>query len=391
MRWSTAIMPGRMGSPREARVSRGVSITWISDQEATVAQRTWTALEARLGSDRLACSWLWTGTWLEHYGDVVPHRFAVGEADGSPCGIALVTRGVRRRRGPFPLRTVHLGTAGEPPDESVYVEYNAVLVDPEHLTAFATALVGEIARDPSWHELNLDGFAPDDARPFLVVEPRLEARREICPITDLRRADAVGGDVMRTLPSGTRKKLRRSLKGLGDVQAEWAETPEQALEIFEDLVSLHQARWNRVGQPGAFASPRFAGFHRALVPRLARAGQVVLFRARAASVTIGCEYGFIERGRALVYQSGTAWHPDRQVRPGFVTDALCMQSCYERGLTEYDFLAGDSIYKRQLSTATRELVWARWRRPALRWRVVDDLAKVKRQIRSVRAAPGRRD
>jgi hypothetical protein len=150
-------MPGRTGSAREARAPGGVSITWISDQEAAVAQRTWTALEARLGSERLACSWLWTGTWLEYYGDVVPHRFAVGEADGAPCGIALVTRGVGRRRGPFPLRTVHLGTAGEPPDESVYVEYNAVLVDPERLTAFATALVGEIARDPSWHELNLGG------------------------------------------------------------------------------------------------------------------------------------------------------------------------------------------------------------------------------------------
>ena len=68
-----------------------------------------------------------------------------------------------------------------------------------------------------------------------------------------------------------------------------------------------------------------------------------------------------------------------------------MQSCYERGLTEYDFLAGDSIYKRQLSTATRELVWARWRRPAFRWRAVDELAKVKRRIRSVRAAAGRRE
>jgi CelD/BcsL family acetyltransferase involved in cellulose biosynthesis len=376
--------------PRARRAPGGVSISWISDREAAAAQRTWTALEARLGSDRLACSWLWTGTWLEYYGDIVPYRFAVGEADGSPCGIALVTRGVQRRRGPFRLCSVHLGTAGEPPDESVYVEYNALLVDREHLTAFAAALVGEIARDPSWHELNLDGFAPEDAQPFLAAEPRLDARREICLTTDLRKADEVGGDVMRTLPSGTRKKLRRSLRVLGDVQTEWAQTPEQALEIFEDLVSLHQARWNRVGQPGVFASSRFAGFHRALVPRLARAGRVVLFRAHTASGTVGCEYGFIERGRALVYQSGTAWHPDRQVRPGFVTDALCMQACYERGLAEYDFLAGDSIYKRQLSTAARELVWARWRRPAFRWRAIDELAKVKRQIRSVRAAAGRR-
>jgi CelD/BcsL family acetyltransferase involved in cellulose biosynthesis len=382
-------MPRPVDPAREAGAPGGVSIRWIPGSEGAAAQRTWLSLEARLGAARLACSWLWTGTWLEHYGDVVSHRFAVGEARGTACGIALVTRDARMR-GPFPVRSVHLGTAGEPPGEGVYVEYNGVLVEPDHRLAFAAALVGEIARDPDWHELHLDGFAPEDAEPLLAAEPRLEARREICRTTDLRKADEAGGDVMRTLSSGTRKKLRRSFRDLGDVQTEWAETSEQALEIFEDLVSLHQARWNRVGQPGVFASPRFAAFHRALVPRLARAGSVLLFRARTASGTVGCEYGFIERGRALVYQSGTAWHPDNQVRLGFVTDALCMQACYERGLQEYDFLAGDTIYKRELSTAARELVWARWRRPAFRWLAMDQLAKVRRGVRSVRPAAGRR-
>jgi len=339
---------------------------------------------------RVACSWVWTGTWLEHYGDVVAHRFAVGEIDGTECGIALVTCGVGRRRGPFRVRSVHLGTAGESRTESVYVEYNDVLVEPEHRAAFAAALLAELRRDPRWHELRLDGFAPEDAEPFLVAQGRLEARREVCPTTDLRKARETGGDVIRTLRSETRKKLRRSLRGLGDVETEWAETPEHALEILADLVSLHEARWNRVGQPGVFASARFAGFHRTLVQRLAPSGRVVLFRARAAGGTVGCEYGFVERGRVLVYQSGVASHPDRQVRPGFVADALCMQACYERGLDEYDFLAGDSMYKRQLSNSERELIWATWRRPALRWRVMDELARVKRSVRAVHVA-ARRD
>jgi hypothetical protein len=376
-----------MSAPGELRRSRGgISIRWIPASDARTAERVWTLLEARVERPRVACSWAWTGTWLEHYGDVVPHRFAVGEVHGTECGIALVTSGFRRRRGPFRVRSVHLGTAGEPRRESVYVEYNGVLVEPEHRGAFAAALLAELDRDPRWHELRLDGFAPEDAEPFLVAEGRLETRREVCPMTDLRKAQETGGDVIRTLRSETRKKLRRSFRGLGDVETEWAETPEQALEILADLASLHQARWNRAGEPGVFASPRFAGFHRALVRRLAPSGGVVLFRARAASGTVGCEYGFVERGRVLVYQSGVASHPDRQVRPGFVADALCMQACYEHGLDEYDFLAGDSMYKRQLSNSQRELIWATWRRPALRWRVTDELARVKRRVRAVHAA-----
>jgi CelD/BcsL family acetyltransferase involved in cellulose biosynthesis len=165
------------------------------------------------------------------------------------------------------------------------------------------------------------------------------------------------------------------------VQTEWADTPEQALDILDELIVLHQARWARAGEPGAFASPHVAAFHRALVPRLARAGNVVLFRVRTTEGTVGCVYGFIERGRVLFYQSGLASYSDQRIRPGFVAHTLCMQCCYDRGLKEYDFLAGDSLYKRQLSTSQRELVWATWRRPALRWKVVDYLASLKRRVR----------
>jgi hypothetical protein len=69
---------------------------------------------------------------------------------------------------------------------------------------------------------------------------------------------------------------------------------------------------------------------------------------------------------------------------------LCMQACYERGFSEYDFLAGDSISKHQLSTDARELVWATWRRPAVRWQVMDTLAKVKGRAGAMRAAGHRR-
>jgi hypothetical protein len=364
----------------------GVSVRWIPSSDAGSAERTWRVLEPRVSAGGLTSSWVWTGTWLEHYGDLVPHRFAVGEAAGRSCGIALVT-GSAERRWPRP-RSVHLGTAGEPRRDSVFVEYNRILVEPGQRAAFAAALLAALHGDPAWHQISLDGFAPEDAAPLLAAEPRLQARREICWTTDLREADAVGGEVLGMLRRNTRTMVRRSLRGLGAVQTEWAETPEHALDILDELVALHQARWVRAGQPGAFASPRFAGFHRALVPRLARTGDVILFRARAAAGTVGCVYAFVDRGRVLFYQSGLASYADRQIRPGFVAHALCMQSSYERGLKEYDFLAGDSRYKRELSTRERELVWATWRRPALRWQVMDELVRLRRQVRAVARRAG---
>jgi GNAT acetyltransferase-like protein len=374
------VMPSRGSAASGGRLA----IRWIPSSATASAAAIWNTLEGRLGSEALACSWDWTGTWLDHYGDLVPHRFAVGEGGGAPQGIALVTRGVAQKRGPFGVRSIHLGTAGEPPGESVFVEYNRILVDADVRDDFASALIRELGGEPAWDELVLDGFAPADAEPFLRAQTLLEPRRALCAITDLRAAEGAGGDVLRTLRSSTRRKVRRGLRGLGEVDTEWAETAEHALDILEELISLHQHRWERAGRPGAFASDRFAGFHRELVPRLIARRAILLFRVRAASGTVACLYHFIEQGRVLFYQSGLASYPDAEIRPGFVAFGLCMQACFERGLREYDFLAGDARYKRELSTGHQELVWATWRRPTVRGRALDGLARVKAWAEAMR-------
>ena len=90
-----------------------VRVRWLAAAERVAAAAIWQELEART-SVPLTCSWKWTETWLDHYGDLVPHRFAVGERSGTRVGIVLVTRGAGERRAWLPVRTLHLGTAGEP-------------------------------------------------------------------------------------------------------------------------------------------------------------------------------------------------------------------------------------------------------------------------------------
>ena len=86
-------------------------------------------------------------------------------------------------------------------------------------------------------------------------------------------------DVLATLRPSTRRKVRRGLRGLGAVETEWAESPAHALDILEELIALHQARWRRADLPGAFASARFAGFHRDL-HNSARLGSTVIIKKR---------------------------------------------------------------------------------------------------------------
>jgi hypothetical protein len=361
---------------------KAVSVSLLPSAERSLVAEIWKDLETRLASSSITCSWDWTETWLNYYGDLVPHYFVIGICEGDPCGIALVSQSIDRRYGPFKIRSRHIGTSGEPDIDSVYVEYNRLLVVPENRDAFSRAIIAAIKYEAKWDKLILDGFAPEDAEPLLRAEPSLVAERRVCRAVDLRAANAVGGQIVAALKPSTQKKIRRSLHGFGAIQTEWADTVEQAIDILNELIGLHQQRWERVGEPGSFSSPRFAAFHRELVPRLHAKGAVLLFRARSALGTLGCLYSFIERGRVLFYQSGLAAVDDNKLKPGLVTHALCMQCCMERGLTEYNFLAGDSRYKQELSTMDQELVWASARRRRLKFLIIDGLHRAKELVQS---------
>ena len=55
------------------------------------------------------------------------------------------------------------------------------------------------------------------------------------------------------------------------------------------------------------------------------------------------------------------------MEPGLVTHAICMAECKQRGLLKYDFLAGEALYKEQLSNSESDLTWATARRGPRMW------------------------
>ncbi len=339
------------------------------------AESIWIGLETRVAGAGIMCSWAWTGTWLDHYGDVVPHRFVVAESDGIARGVALVTEPVSHRLRP---PTIALGTAGEPAGSSVFVERNRLLIDPESRPAFAAALMAELEHDDRWQRLRFDGMKPEDAELLLDGRAGVNWRIDECPVADLR----AGGehDVLSALPSSKRRRVRQAMRNLGELDSHWAESPAEADSVLDELIVLHTRRWQADAQPGAFASARFTAFHRELIARLLPTGRAALFRVRRDGETIGCLYGLIEGGRMLFYQGGLRRFEDNRLRVGIVAHALFMQACRDRGLSEYDFLAPAARYKSDLSTTSEKLVWAELERPGTRLRLERTARRVRRAM-----------
>src|SRR5262249_11154311 len=130
-------------------------------------------------------------------------------------------------------------------------------------------------------------------------------REVAAPFVELARVRAAG-DYTALLSANTRSQLRRARKLIGRCELEVARSDAHAADIYDELVALHTASWRTRGQPGAFADPWFARFHRTLIARRLGSGEIELLRLRAGGRTVGCIYNLIANGRVLFYQSGLA-------------------------------------------------------------------------------------
>jgi CelD/BcsL family acetyltransferase involved in cellulose biosynthesis len=342
----------------------------------------WEALEAGIENTSLMCSSSWTRNWLKHYGDLVPHRVAISSQNGEAVGMTLLATGAAQHDGPFPIRTMHFGTAGEPDLDSVCVEYNRLLVDGAHRATFINQLMLHIQKEEKWECLVMNGMAEEDAQAILAHTPTSDIQQvpaHYCDLNAFREFELAGKEPWRMFGESTRTNLRRAFRDLGELTVDWSESTEQALAYYEELIGYHQSRWQAAGKPGVFSSQRFTEFHRDLITELVPQRRAVLVRARKADKVLGILYVLIEANRLLYYQAGLPDHQSK-LSLGCVTQYLTMLQGSRRGYDAFDFMAGDTLNKRVLSTHQNSIYWARWRRPSVKFKVIDGLRSLKNML-----------
>jgi CelD/BcsL family acetyltransferase involved in cellulose biosynthesis len=382
----------------DGSTSLPVVIELLPYSELDEAARRWQALEQHTNNTGLTNSWTWTQTWLEHHGHVVRPSFAFGRRGDEIIGAVLVVTAVykRKKMRHIPITRVHLGTGK-------YVEYNRLLVAPGCLNAFATALIKTLQHHYRWSELHFDGFVPADAIALIHAGRNAGLRFDVevkrTPIFAFQKAiDDGHQDVISSLGKNTRYNLRRSMRlfeeSYGPLTIEWAETAEQAKDILQELIALHQKRWTRLRRTGAFDKPHLRAYYVGLIDAFklwSQGGSVIVCRVKAGETTLGCVFYYVERGGHLMFtKSGIHEFEDAKLKPAFVTHLVCMEECKKRSLIEgegshgrpaivqYDFLAGDESYKESLTNTEGRLLSATAERGPLMWLI--GLARLVRSL-----------
>ncbi|TWT60204.1 GNAT family N-acetyltransferase [Rubinisphaera italica] len=345
---------------------------------------SWRELEQRLPSVPIACSAAWTENWLQQYGDIVRPWFVVATANGVIEGVCLLSESNSKLFGIFPVKTLNMGTAGEPHGQSVCVEYNELLVSDHYREKFVYQLQKLIASERGWDQFVLSGISAKEGTSWPILSDQYSDMRDTstrireCRYFDLKACRDAGEEILQRLGKSTKSNLKRRSNQLDPLAIDWAESTEQALEIFEELIKLHQARWQAVGMPGAFASDRFKQFLRTLIEKTFANKGVVLARITSKGKTIGCLYLLNDRNRLLDYVSGFVSFEEAP-SPGLMSHYVCMQEAMKRGYDAYDFLVGEKQHKANLGKSAQQLQWIICERRRLKY-CLRDAVQYSKQI-----------
>lgn len=296
-------------------------------------------------------SYAWLSTWWEYYGgsstaQAWPRLFivAVCDDDGAPFAFApwMLTHTLRSGRVLSMLGT------GE-----VFSDYLSLPAQSGRELEAADQLAQWLCGpgEKQWDIIDLTGVDLEDHTTNLLVaalEDRGRSAHRRQGLATWRLMLPTGWEeYLERLSKNHRKKIRRLERGLLDVGQTVVRQAERADELpaaFQKFVDLHQRRWQSLGQPGCFASPRFAGFLSAVTPRLFAGGQLRLLWLEHHGRPIAADYMLAGNDVLYSYQGGI----DPQcldLQPGRLGLIAALRSAIDDGYRCYDFLRGNEPYK----------------------------------------------
>jgi hypothetical protein len=158
----------------------------------------------------------------------------------------------------------------------------------------------------------------------------------------------------------TVRRLEREMAESDDLALHSTTRLDELPRAMDILVDLHQRRRKMLGEEGCFASERFLGFYRDVVPELFCQGRVQIHWLDLGGKPIAAEYQLQGNGVVYVYQAGV--DPDAmEHEPGNMINVMILKQAIEQGLRAYDFLRGDEQYKARFRAKPR---------PSVNYRVV---------------------
>jgi len=316
----------------------------------------WSELLERSQAGCIFHSWEWLMAWRQATSDAAaPYIIVVRAEDGQLLGIAPLYLTSLQLFGFIPYRVLRFVA-----DVETGAEYPDWIVDRQHAVEATKLIAGELMSDAgNWDLLWLTHLAGWTGAQQRIIEPAeklgMQVRYRPCPFSSIPLPSSMA-DYEARYSSRSRQQLRRGVRKihkLAGVEICRCETPAELDEFLDALVDLHQRRWKSVGVDGVFRrKPAEEAFYRRFARHALDNDWLRLYGLKVNGEFKAVQYGYVYDGVFLQLQEG--YDPEFQSGTGNALRHHVIAECIDCGVTEYDFLGGESEHKRRWLAEVRE-------------------------------------
>jgi hypothetical protein len=328
-------------------------------------------------------SWHWIATWYKRLPS--SPQILIAKIDNQYAGICIVLSKKIKRFGLINSLQLYLHKTGDEKLDQAWIEYNDFLVVDEHSEAIKHAFVKYIKEVMQWDELIIGA---SDSKTFTPLSLNDLEKRDIWKSlsykTDLDYIRENKLEYINTLSKNTRYQINRSLRiyqSWGGIELRFASSVNEAIQWFEDAGPLHIQRWYKTKVGSGYSNPEFVTFHKALIAEAFDSGNIHLIKIVAGDKVVCYLYNFIDGNDVKFYLAATNFNnSDKNLKPGLITHYLAINHYIHAGYSTYDFMAGESQYKRSLSSKISEVSVSAFKRKNMTSALESMLRRLKNEV-----------
>lgn len=294
-------------------------------------------------------SYSWQHSWISSL-PTLPTLITF-KRDGVVVGYTLYK--IRKILPGFPIYCGYLNQMGNSKYDQVWIEFNDVICKKGVKYQCIKLFIDEVLERGNVAKFTVSMCKDPEA--WIQAAQLKNYQFQVDPTPGFRNplnnincvADVLGG-----LSRNSRNKMNRAIRDaettFGQLSVKKYEKSEAA-EFLQRMGVLHKMQWMGTSLGSGFSNKYFLEHHKNLCNHFFES--VDLVEVRAGDTLLGLSYNLVHNNHVYFYCSGINEDSKRgKLKPGYIMHILLLSHYGRLGFKSYDFMAGDSQYKRTLSS-----------------------------------------
>jgi CelD/BcsL family acetyltransferase involved in cellulose biosynthesis len=351
--------------------------------ELFTLKEAWETLQQQSGTTTIFMTWEWVTTWWSVFGErgklwLIQAR----DENQRLVGLAPLIRVKRGNAVWYWHQLEFIGT-------STACDHLDFIVEKGCESAIIPLFLKTIkAHRSQWGLLRLASLPPASPNLEFLEAARIGWQKQdifTCPVVTIPED---WDTFFMALSKGKRKEQRRYRRQLEEAfgdrwKWELVDDPSEMDDVLDEMIRLHQIKWEELGEAGGFADSKVVELHHKFAQRGLERGWLCLYRLKIEEETAAILYSYQYQKRAYDFASGFDYKFS-DYSPGQMLTEIAIHQAMDNDVKEYDFLRGNEPYKFRWVAEPYEdceLVWVASLRIRVFKSAVEGLRVVWRQVK----------